>query len=102
MTATLERDLPAEQPPAPQAAIRPGVSTGAWLLAILAAVCVLAGALWLIAGQIDKPYVYDDVSFMLGARAIAATGVPFGTQGYLLHLYWQREQWALWHPPLYM
>ena len=102
MTAALERDLPAPSSPAPDAAVRPGVSAGARLLAVLATLCLLGAALWLIAGQIDKPYVYDDVSFILGARAVAATGLPFGNQGYLLHLYWQREQWALWHPPLYM
>ncbi len=75
---------------------------GAWLLASLAAICLLGGALWLIAGQVDKPFVYDDVSFALGARAVAETGRPFGNQGYLLHLYSEREQWALWHPPLYV
>ena len=50
----------------------------------------------------DQPFVYDDVSFILGARAVADTGRPFGNQGYLLHLYWERDQWALWHPPLYI
>ena len=80
-----------------------GVGGGApWLLAVLGAVCLLGGSLWLISWQIDKPYVYDDISFILGARAVAQTGLPFGNQGYLLHLAWEREQWALWHPPLYI
>jgi hypothetical protein len=77
-------------------------SAWAWLLAAGSAIGLLAGALWLIDGQIDKPYVYDDVSFILGARAVADTGLPFGNQAYLLHQYWQRDQWALWHPPLYV
>ena len=66
---------------------------------MLALVCA---ALWLINGQIDKPYVYDDVNFIQGARAVADTGRPFGNQGYMLHLWTEREQWALWHPPLYL
>src|SRR3954465_14893258 len=73
-----------------------------WLLAGLASAMIVGMALWLIAGQIRRPFVYDDVSFILGARAVADTGRPFGNQGYLLHLYWQRDQWALWHPPLYI
>jgi 4-amino-4-deoxy-L-arabinose transferase-like glycosyltransferase len=79
-----------------------GAASTPWLLAALAVISLLGVTLWLIAGQIDRPFVYDDVSFILGARAIADTGRPFGNQGYLLHLYWQREQWALWHPPLYV
>ena len=102
MTATLERDSPARLEPAPEIAARPGIAVGAWPLAVLGAVCLLAASLWLIGGQIDKPFVYDDVSFVLGARAVAATGLPFGNQGYLLHLVGQRDQWALWHPPLYV
>jgi hypothetical protein len=74
----------------------------AWSLAILAVIGLVGWALWLIAWQIGKPFVYDDVSFILGARAVADTGLPYGNQGYLLHLYWQRDQWAIWHPPLYM
>src|SRR4029078_310392 len=50
----------------------------------------------------DRPFVYDDVSFILGARAVADTGIPFGNQGYMLHLYGEQQQWALWHPPLYI
>lgn len=76
--------------------------TRAWLLAVLGVTGLLGTALWLIVWQIDKPFVYDDVSFILGARAVADTGLPFGNQGYLLHQYWQRDQWALWHPPLYI
>jgi len=102
MTATLERDAPALPEDAPRAAVRPGLGSWAWLLAVLGVIALLGVALWLIGWQIDKPYVYDDVSFMLGAQAVAATGLPFGNQGYLLHLYWEREQWALWHPPLYI
>jgi hypothetical protein len=74
----------------------------AWLLAVVTSVGLVGVSLWLIAGQIARPFVYDDVSFVLGARAVADTGRPFGNQGYLLHLYWERDQWALWHPPLYI
>jgi len=102
MTATLERDSPARPELAPAIAARPGIVVGGWPLAVLGAACLLAASLWLIGGQIDKPFVYDDVSFVLGASAVAATGLPFGNQGYLLHLVGQRDQWALWHPPLYV
>lgn len=78
------------------------VSRRATLLAGLAALALLGAALWLIGGQLARPYVYDDVSFILGAQAVAETGRPYGDQGYMLHLYGQREQWALWHPPLYI
>ncbi|MDP8922383.1 MAG: glycosyltransferase family 39 protein [Chloroflexota bacterium] len=57
---------------------------------------------WLVGPQLARPYVYDDVNFALGGRAVARTGLPYGNQGYLLHLFEQREQWAIWHPPLYV
>ncbi len=63
---------------------------------------ILAAYGWLVAPQLGKPLVYDDVNFALAAEAIARTGLPHGNQGYLLHLYDQQEQWALWHPPLYL
>lgn len=83
---------------------RAGAGAGpvAWAVALLAVVLLLGGALWFIDGQIARPFVYDDVSFILGARAIADTGRPFGNQGYMLHLYGDQQQWALWHPPLYL
>src|SRR5688572_1306933 len=74
----------------------------AWALAIVASVALLGFSLWLISPQIGRPFVYDDISFIQGARAIADTGRPFGNQGYMLHLYEDRDQWALWHPPLYL
>lgn len=77
-------------------------SRRAWALAIAASVALLGYSLWLISGQIERPFVYDDISFIQGARAIADTGRPFGNQGYMLHLYEDRDQWALWHPPLYL
>lgn len=54
--------------------------------------------------QLTRPLVYDDVNFALAARAVAETGLPFGNQGWLSdrYDYSQREQWALWHPPLYV
>ncbi|MCC6178617.1 MAG: hypothetical protein IT305_25205 [Chloroflexi bacterium] len=76
------------------------------MIGLSAAILVVVGALsllgWLLVGQVGRPFVYDDVNFALGARAVAETGQPYGNQGYLLHLYWLREQWALWHPPLYV
>ena len=58
----------------------------------------------LVAPQLDRPLMYDDANFALAARAVADTGLPYGNQGWmsdrgdLSH----REQWALWHPPLYI
>jgi hypothetical protein len=74
----------------------------AWALAVAASVALLGFSIWLISPQIGRPFVYDDISFIQGARAIADTGRPFGNQGYMLHLYEDRDQWALWHPPLYL
>jgi dolichyl-phosphate-mannose-protein mannosyltransferase len=58
----------------------------------------------LVVAQVDRPLMYDDANFALAARAVADTGLPYGNQGWmsdrgdLSH----REQWALWHPPLYI
>ena len=48
--------------------------------------------------------MYDDANFALGARAVADTGLPYGNQGWMSERgdFSQREQWALWHPPLYL
>jgi 4-amino-4-deoxy-L-arabinose transferase-like glycosyltransferase len=48
--------------------------------------------------------MYDDANFALGAKAVAETGLPFGNQGWMSDRgdFSQREQWALWHPPLYI
>jgi hypothetical protein len=78
------------------------VAHPATVAAIAAVLATVAAYGWLLAPQLGKPFVYDDVNFALGAEAVARTGLPFGNQGYLLHLYEQREQWALWHPPLYI
>jgi hypothetical protein len=92
-------------------AIRAGTAVGpssarvahpATVAATAAILATVAAYGWLLAPQLGKPFVYDDVNFALGAEAVARTGLPFGNQGYLLHLYEQREQWALWHPPLYI
>jgi hypothetical protein len=71
-------------------------------LTVIAVVSLLGWYWWLIGPQLARPYVYDDVNFALGGRAVARTGLPFGNQGYLPHLVEQREQWATWHPPLYV
>ncbi|MCC7367905.1 MAG: glycosyltransferase family 39 protein [Chloroflexi bacterium] len=105
MSAAAERAPSDSRHPA-RAAGRAGAGAAASprvrIFALVAVLAILGAALWLIDGQIDKAYVYDDVNFILGARAVADTGRPFGNQGYLLHLYHEREQWALWHPPLYL
>jgi hypothetical protein len=89
-------DRPRFDPPSDGVARRAGVLTA------LAVLLTLGAYLWFVVPQLGRPYVYDDVNFALGARAVARTGLPFGNQGYLLHLVEQREQWALWHPPLYI
>ena len=107
-TAGTSRPLDPEPVPAPStphATNRPesaGAGAAAWSAALLVVAALIGGALWFIGAQIGRPFVYDDVSFILGARAIADTGMPFGNQGYIVHLYEEQQQWALWHPPLYL
>jgi 4-amino-4-deoxy-L-arabinose transferase-like glycosyltransferase len=57
-----------------------------------------------VAAQVGKPLMYDDANFALAARAVADTGLPYGNQGWMSERgdFSQREQWALWHPPLYV
>jgi 4-amino-4-deoxy-L-arabinose transferase-like glycosyltransferase len=70
------------------------------VLAVAAALVFLAVA----AAQLNRPLMYDDANFALAARAVADTGLPFGNQGWMSERgdFSQREQWALWHPPLYV
>jgi 4-amino-4-deoxy-L-arabinose transferase-like glycosyltransferase len=70
------------------------------LIAIASALLYLAFAL----PQLGRPLMYDDANFALGIQAAADTGVPFGNQGWMSDRgdFSQREQWALWHPPLYI
>ncbi|HEY3057852.1 MAG TPA: glycosyltransferase family 39 protein, partial [Chloroflexota bacterium] len=58
----------------------------------------------LVASQMQRPLMYDDANFALAAKAVAETGLPFGNQGWMSERgdFSQREQWALWHPPLYV
>jgi 4-amino-4-deoxy-L-arabinose transferase-like glycosyltransferase len=58
----------------------------------------------LVGSQLHRPLMYDDANFALAAKAVADTGVPFGNQGWMSERgdFSQREQWALWHPPLYI
>jgi 4-amino-4-deoxy-L-arabinose transferase-like glycosyltransferase len=69
-------------------------------LAIIATVAYLA----LVVAQLNRPLMYDDANFALGARAVADTGLPYGNQGWMSDRgdFSHREQWALWHPPLYL
>jgi hypothetical protein len=78
--------------------------TRGWVaLAACAAILALA-YLGLVVAQLDRPLMYDDANFALGARAVADTGLPFGNQGWMSDRgdFSHREQWALWHPPLYL
>jgi 4-amino-4-deoxy-L-arabinose transferase-like glycosyltransferase len=74
-----------------------------WLAPALAATAA-AVYIVLVAAQMHRPLMYDDANFALAARAVADTGVPFGHQGWMSERgdFSQREQWALWHPPLYI
>ena len=76
---------------------RPGVGL---LLAAGATLVYLV----LVASQLNRPLMYDDANFALAAKAVAETGLPFGNQGWMSERgdFSQREQWALWHPPLYV
>jgi hypothetical protein len=75
----------------------------AWMGVALALSAVVM-YLGFVAAQLDRPLMYDDANFALAARAVADTGVPFGNQGWMSERgdLSQREQWALWHPPLYI
>jgi 4-amino-4-deoxy-L-arabinose transferase-like glycosyltransferase len=70
------------------------------LLAIVAAAAFVV----LVATQLGKPLIYDDANFAFAAQAVADTGLPFGNQGWMSERgdFSQRDQWALWHPPLYV
>ncbi|MDQ6673923.1 MAG: glycosyltransferase family 39 protein [Chloroflexota bacterium] len=71
---------------------------------VLLACAAAAAYLVLVGSQIERPLMYDDANFALAARAVAETGLPFGNQGWMSERgdFTQREQWALWHPPLYV
>jgi 4-amino-4-deoxy-L-arabinose transferase-like glycosyltransferase len=58
----------------------------------------------LVGRQLERPLMYDDANFALAARAVADTGLPFGNQGWMSERgdFSEQEQWALWHPPLYV
>src|ERR687885_1037061 len=73
----------------------------AWLALVLGARLIYVG---LVASQLNRPLMYDDANFALAARAVADTGLPYGNQGWMSERgdFSQREQWALWHPPLYV
>jgi 4-amino-4-deoxy-L-arabinose transferase-like glycosyltransferase len=69
---------------------------------VLAAACLAFTIL--VVFQFWRPLMYDDANFFLGARAVAETGIPFSNQGWMgdRDNFSQRDQWALWHPPLYI
>lgn len=72
-------------------------------VALLAAISLGVFVL-LVAMQMWRPFLYDDVNFAFAADAVARTGIPFANAGYMSDRwdFSQREQWALWHPPLYL
>lgn len=69
-------------------------------LALVAAVVYVA----LVASQLNRPLIYDDANFALAAKAVADSGQPLGNQGWMSERgdFSQENQWALWHPPLYV
>ncbi|HYY90045.1 MAG TPA: hypothetical protein VFA49_14705, partial [Chloroflexota bacterium] len=71
-----------------------------WLLLLLAGL----GFVVLVGAQLWRPLMYDDVNFYLAGKQVAETGRPFGNQGWMGDRddFSQREQWGLWHPPLYV
>ncbi|HET6319999.1 MAG TPA: glycosyltransferase family 39 protein [Chloroflexota bacterium] len=73
--------------------------TARWLALAAALLFVV-----LVVRQLNRPLMYDDANFALAARAVADTGVPFGNQGWMSERgdFSQQDQWALWHPPLYV
>lgn len=89
-------------------AVAPTTSLRAHALPIAAAgitlALVLGAFVVFIVQQLWRPYLYDDVSFTNAAEAVARIGIPFANAGYMgdRHDYSQRDQWALWHPPLYI
>ena len=70
----------------------------------MVALTAVVGYLAFVVPQLSRPLMYDDANFALGARAVAETGLPFGNQGWMSDRgdFSHREQWALWHPPLYI
>jgi 4-amino-4-deoxy-L-arabinose transferase-like glycosyltransferase len=72
----------------------------------VALVMAAAAAVYLalVIPQLNRPLMYDDANFALAIKAVAETGLPFGNQGWMSERgdFSQREQWALWHPPLYV
>jgi 4-amino-4-deoxy-L-arabinose transferase-like glycosyltransferase len=79
------------------------VTAQRWLGPALALVATALFAV-LVVRQLGRELMYDDANFALAARAVAETGLPFGNQGWMSERgdFSQREQWALWHPPLYV
>ena len=70
-----------------------------WLLAALLALFVVTAS-----GSASRPYLFDEANFLFQARAIAESSVPFANMGYMgdRGRVTTREQYGLWHPPLYL
>jgi 4-amino-4-deoxy-L-arabinose transferase-like glycosyltransferase len=56
------------------------------------------------AASAGRPYLFDEANFLFQARAIAETGIPHANMGYFgdRGRVTTREQYGLWHPPLYL
>jgi hypothetical protein len=80
-----------------------GVGVARWSSLVLGTL-ILSTFLVFVSRQIQRPLIYDEVNFSFAAEAVARTGIPFANAGFMSDRYdfSQREQWALWHPPLYL
>jgi hypothetical protein len=80
-----------------------GIGVQRWLSVVLGTL-ILSAFLVFVSRQIQRPFLYDEVNFTFAAEAVARTGIPFANAGFMSDRYdfSQREQWALWHPPLYL
>jgi 4-amino-4-deoxy-L-arabinose transferase-like glycosyltransferase len=69
------------------------------LLAALLALFVLTAA-----QSAGRPFLFDEANFLFQARAVAENGVPYANMGYMgdRGRVTTREQFGLWHPPLYL
>src|SRR5207244_2230929 len=70
-----------------------------WLLATLLVLFAAAAA-----QSAARPYLFDEANFLFQARAIADHGIPYANMGYMgdRGRITEREQYGLWHPPLYL
>ncbi len=99
--SSIVRPAPAPLRPAAPRATRKDVRERVGWIALAVA---LGAFLALVVPQLGRPLMYDDANFAFAAQAVAQHGVPFGNQGWMSDLgsFAEREQWGVWHPPLYV